>query len=50
LTCGPRTNQRSTCSLRCMTDADCTDPTYTKCHVVLAGGGICEPPSAMCSL
>jgi hypothetical protein len=49
LTCGPKTNERSNCSLRCATDADCTDPIYTKCQFAI-GGGICEPANAMCTL
>jgi hypothetical protein len=50
LTCGPKTNERSFCSLHCATDADCTDPIDTKCQPGAAGGGICEPPNGMCVL
>jgi hypothetical protein len=47
--CGAKTVEKSMCSLRCSIDKDCTDPMYTKCHSDV-GGGVCEPPDAMCTL
>ena len=47
LTCGTRP-PKSACSLRCMTDDDCTSNVYTKCRVG-PNGGICVPPNATCS-
>jgi hypothetical protein len=49
LTCSNKNIQKSTCSLRCMADKDCTDPAYMSCQVSF-GGGICVPPNATCSL
>jgi hypothetical protein len=49
LTCGPKNVQKSICSLHCSTDKDCTDPVYTRCQTAV-GGGVCQPPSAMCTL
>jgi pilus assembly protein FimV len=47
LTC-PTRSPKTTCSLRCMTDSDCTSGVYARCRLG-PSGGICVPSNSTCT-